>query len=478
LFGFGKSKEDHENDEGGKSQFEDSMNSVKPPHPTNELETSATGLNAQVRNDAKSQGKKIGLDCDEDQQNIQQGEGEGIPETSKLSQTWKLFGFRKSKEDNQNDEGEKAQFEKQTEDSINSVKGSLATNEFTKFATGLNTQVNNDVESKGEKIHLEKRTDDSLNSVEGSPPTNKLIKSATRIRTKAYNDAESQGEKSQLEKHTEDSMNSVKSPLPTDDFTKSAVRLHAKLDNEAESQKVNCNAKAPAEIGSSAAETEINEPKAFSMNPAMAKLMANRGKKEKKSISRWWEKDKSSDPKPEANILLKSDPPGLVLARTHWLLKHGESVLPPYNVFHSNSECIAVFCKTGSWSTMQAAVFLHTTAICNAKTMGMTTLGVAAALPFAAAGLAIVGVGMVAAPWLVLSKSKGKTEVFTQQLTDQFWAQAEPYIFVECIEHWGNIEKHLQCVDGIKKEEQLNKKEPKWDSAGKGKFNEEEETND
>merc|ERR1740139_697702 len=83
-------------------------------------------------------------------------------------------------------------------------------------------------------------------------------------------------------------MNSVKPPLPTNDFTKSATRLHANLDNDAESKKVICSAKAPAEIGSSADQTEINDskkPKAFSMNPAMAKLMANKEKKrEKKHI--------------------------------------------------------------------------------------------------------------------------------------------------------------------------------------------------
>lgn len=37
----------------------------------------------------------------------------------------------------------------------------------------------------------------------------------------------------------------------------------------------------------------------------------------------------------------KADPPAVVLARTRWLLKNGEGILPPYHAFSSNSECIA-----------------------------------------------------------------------------------------------------------------------------------------
>jgi hypothetical protein len=54
--------------------------------------------------------------------------------------------------------------------------------------------------------------------------------------------------------------------------------------------------------------------------------------------------DSSSESLP-APKLPKSDPTKLVLARTNFLLEHGESVLPSYDVFHSNSECMAVFCK-------------------------------------------------------------------------------------------------------------------------------------
>lgn len=42
--------------------------------------------------------------------------------------------------------------------------------------------------------------------------------------------------------------------------------------------------------------------------------------------------------------LSRADPAKLVLARTNWLLKHGESILPPYHAFSSNSECMAGTC--------------------------------------------------------------------------------------------------------------------------------------
>ena len=137
-----------------------------------------------------------------------------------------------------------------------------------------------------------------------------------------------------------------------------------------------------------------------------------------------------------------ADPPKLVLARTRWLLRHGESVLPPYHAFHSNSECIAVFCKTGYWRNIQADVFLHSTAIGNAKTMGVATMGVAASVPLLAPVIAGLGIGMVAAPWLVLSSAKKQATDITQKMTDQFWAQAEPEVFLECIEHWSKLEEY------------------------------------
>ena len=54
----------------------------------------------------------------------------------------------------------------------------------------------------------------------------------------------------------------------------------------------------------------------------------------------------------------KSDPTDMVLARVRFLLDHPH-LLPPYDVIQSNCECAATWCKTGTWTTIQAENFLH-----------------------------------------------------------------------------------------------------------------------
>ncbi|KAL3937034.1 MAG: hypothetical protein SGBAC_007774 [Bacillariaceae sp.] len=160
----------------------------------------------------------------------------------------------------------------------------------------------------------------------------------------------------------------------------------------------------------------------------------------------------------------KADPQAVVLARTRWLLKHGEGILPPYHAFSSNSECIAVFCKTGYWSTLQADIFLHSTAIGNAKSTVVMTLGVAASVPILAPVVGAVGLGAVVAPWFYLDKQKKAAKETQQKLADQFWAQAEPEVIVACVKEWSNLEsleempeeltaETLQKVGGILGEE-------------------------
>jgi len=148
----------------------------------------------------------------------------------------------------------------------------------------------------------------------------------------------------------------------------------------------------------------------------------------------------SSSTKEPRRKLPKSDPPKLVLARTRFLLEHGENVLPPYHILNSNSECIAVFCKTGVWSTLQASVFLHSTAIGNAKSSMAVTLGVAASVPFLAPVVGGIGLAMVGAPYVLLNQSKEKWAAATASLTTAFWAQAPNEVFVECIEHWSKLD--------------------------------------
>ena len=134
--------------------------------------------------------------------------------------------------------------------------------------------------------------------------------------------------------------------------------------------------------------------------------------------------------------LPKSDSAKLVLARTHFILEN-EHLLPPYHVFYSNSECIAVWAKTGRWSTLQAAVYLVSSSVGFGKSATMLTLSVAAAHMILVPALAVGGLAVVSAPLLFLRKSQEKWEEATMVLTDKFWMQAEPEVFVEAIEYWG-----------------------------------------
>jgi hypothetical protein len=133
-----------------------------------------------------------------------------------------------------------------------------------------------------------------------------------------------------------------------------------------------------------------------------------------------------------------ADPKDIVLARANFLLEHMEA-LPPYHVFYSNSECIAVWCKTGRWSTLQTAVFLSTNSVGAAKTSTLTTLAVAAANPVLAPLVAVGGLIWVSAPMVILQKSREKWEEATKQMTDLFWDWAPPLVYVAAIEHWSGL---------------------------------------
>jgi hypothetical protein len=112
----------------------------------------------------------------------------------------------------------------------------------------------------------------------------------------------------------------------------------------------------------------------------------------------------------ELKSIPRSDPPLLVLARTRFILEHGESILPPYHILNSNSECIAVWCKTGRWSTFQASVFLHSSAIgCGKSAIGLTIVA-AATQPWLIPAFATVGVAAVGTPWLLLKVANEKME--------------------------------------------------------------------
>jgi hypothetical protein len=189
--------------------------------------------------------------------------------------------------------------------------------------------------------------------------------------------------------------------------------------------------------------------------------------------------DKEQQEEEQQPSFPKSDPPGIVLARVRYLLehetvvkgKHHNSVLPPYHLFYANSECIAVFCKTGTFSTFQAAVFLHSTAIGQAKSaatlalfVGSQTVPITSTVsaggilgwfgattttttmvpllsinPWLIPVLAGYGIAAVGTPYIMLMKAKGKWEKATRELNDGFWGWAGTEVYVEAIKGWSGL---------------------------------------
>ena len=146
----------------------------------------------------------------------------------------------------------------------------------------------------------------------------------------------------------------------------------------------------------------------------------------------------SNTTKKEQLPLPKSDPVPIILARVNFLLEH-EDVVPPYHVLYSNSECIAVWCKTGRWSTLQTAVFLSSNAVGGAKSATLATLGVAAAHALLAPVVAVGGLIWVSTPIWLLQKARHKWQAATEHMNLAFWAAAEPRVFVAAIEHWSGL---------------------------------------
>jgi hypothetical protein len=157
------------------------------------------------------------------------------------------------------------------------------------------------------------------------------------------------------------------------------------------------------------------------------------------------------------------DAPGMVRARVQFLQEHAE-LLPPYSVVQSNCECVAVWCKTGTWATLQATSWLSVTAAGQAKSaavlsgvvtttqvsvpsaglwgwFGYTThVSLAATQPYLLPAIAAYGVVTVGTPFLWLLHAKQKWKNLTIQLNDRFWESAvdHPDIFVDNITHWSS----------------------------------------
>jgi hypothetical protein len=159
-----------------------------------------------------------------------------------------------------------------------------------------------------------------------------------------------------------------------------------------------------------------------------------------------------------------SDPPGLVLSRVSYLLDHAEQ-LPDYHFLRANCECVAVWCKTGAWATLQASSFLHLTAAGQIKSastlaayaatqqvtvpaaglwgyLGFTTkVSLLSTQPYLLPAIAGYGLVTVGGPIWMLARCKQAWNRTTEELNASFWENAidQPDVFVECITEWSQL---------------------------------------
>jgi len=187
--------------------------------------------------------------------------------------------------------------------------------------------------------------------------------------------------------------------------------------------------------------------------------------RDKSSFRRWFrgQKTPSTKEKKSAPKLPNCDPTGIVLERVRYVLDN-EPKLPPYHILHSNSECIAVWCKTGTWSTLQAAVFLSSAAFSQTKGTaalatfvsaqtvsipatgwagiwgGTTQVSLLSTQPWLIPAIAGYGICAIGAPFLILRSCKSKWERATIEMNDQFWSSVNPNVFIVAINSWAKLD--------------------------------------
>lgn len=159
--------------------------------------------------------------------------------------------------------------------------------------------------------------------------------------------------------------------------------------------------------------------------------------------------------------LSSSDEPGMVLARAHFLLSH-RSTLPPFSSLQASSECVALWCKTGAWTTIRASDYLHLATagqVKSATTLALLAASVQVTVP--AAGIwgllgytsqasllatqpwaipALVGFTAVTVggPAVLLHKAKSFWHQTSVRLNEEFWESAmeQPDAFAHNITEW------------------------------------------
>eukprot|EP00980_Cylindrotheca_fusiformis_P029679 scaffold23693_cov157-Cylindrotheca_fusiformis.AAC.3 len=159
----------------------------------------------------------------------------------------------------------------------------------------------------------------------------------------------------------------------------------------------------------------------------------------------------------------KPDSTGLVLARVNFIIQYPE-LLPDYHVVYANCECVAFWCKTGEWSTLQASSLLELTAAGQAKqsatlaaTAASTQVSVPAAgmwgwlgytsnvswlslHPMVIPALAGYAAFTIGTPAVIYYRARGQWKKTTKDLSDAFWESAmeQPEVFAECMTHWSD----------------------------------------
>jgi len=138
----------------------------------------------------------------------------------------------------------------------------------------------------------------------------------------------------------------------------------------------------------------------------------------------------------------------LVLQRVLFLLAHPE-IVPDYDLLESNCECVAVWCKTGTWATLQIISGLtqfvqrHKQALWNAAQQAIQAKalgGLWSAIPTttASAGItsfssspaattwALYGITAVVMPQVLLWHTQKQWQALTQELNLAFWETTVP----------------------------------------------------
>ena len=116
-----------------------------------------------------------------------------------------------------------------------------------------------------------------------------------------------------------------------------------------------------------------------------------------------------------------TSPTEVVRCRVEFLLKHPQFI-PSYSLVESNCECVAVWCKTGRWTTLQADNLLGTTNFgSRVAVAGLAVAQLTSAIAVPGVGLLLAaGVATEVASGLWSSHAKRTWEEQTQILNDAF----------------------------------------------------------